>query len=593
MKISRVKRGFAPVIAGIMAFSFALTGCGSSSDSGGSKDVSTEEYTWLIDADEASYMYSGYEDNPIYKYWSDMEWTVDGTTKKISVDFMAPAAGSEKDNVTTLLATGEYPEIMSTSYSSEPVAGLYEEGIAIDLTDLVDQYMPNYKALIDSDPTLAAQVTNVVDGEKKILQLYEIMDEPQPSWCGYEYRRDWIVDYGTNPETGEAFSGSWNDDHTVWTDDVVFPSGNTDPVYISDWEWMMEIFMKALEDQGITDGYAMQLSYMGYIPMGDFTSAFGVSAEYYLDDDTTCQYGMTSDGMRAYLECMNTWYENGWIDKSFEENTADAMFWKVDTASVYSGKVGAWYGMNSSLGDLMDTSEGNETSLVNGIVVYGAPQPINDVYGDASVQNIIPTVGYSKDRLGASIILTNKIEDKDIGTILTAIDYLYGDEGGLLRSRGFSDEQQAEIRDEFYTAHGLDDGAYHMDGDTVVVNQDMLAEDGLETAARLDRIPGYKRNKDTDMSYADYHQHAIDMWMQYSFDGNIAAAVSGQLSADQSSETSLNTTNLRNYEWQEVPKFITGVRDISSDADWNSFVSDVEELHPYVYCDYLNQILGN
>ena len=71
------------------------------------------------------------------------------------------------------------------------------------------------------------------------------------------YRRDWLVNYGTNPQTGEAFSGEWKDGE--WTDNVVFPSGGTDPVYISDWEWMFDIFETALQMQGMTDGYVMQL----------------------------------------------------------------------------------------------------------------------------------------------------------------------------------------------------------------------------------------------------------------------------------------------------------------------------------------------
>lgn len=67
------------------------------------------------------------------------------------------------------------------------------------------------------------------------------------------YRRDWIVKYGKHPQTGQAFTGGYTDPNDVdsWTDDVVFPSGGTDPVYISDWEWMFGSFTEAMAASGL------------------------------------------------------------------------------------------------------------------------------------------------------------------------------------------------------------------------------------------------------------------------------------------------------------------------------------------------------
>ena len=56
---------------------------------------------------------------------------------------------------------------------------------------------------------------------------------------------------------------------------VVFPSGGTDPVYISDWEWMFEIFTEAMADQGITDSYCTSIYYPGYMWSGGLCSCFG------------------------------------------------------------------------------------------------------------------------------------------------------------------------------------------------------------------------------------------------------------------------------------------------------------------------------
>ena len=56
---------------------------------------------------------------------------------------------------------------------------------------------------------------------------------------------------------------------------MVFPSGGDEPIYISDWEWMFDIFAKAMDDLGITDGYCYAPYYLGYLETGDLSSGFG------------------------------------------------------------------------------------------------------------------------------------------------------------------------------------------------------------------------------------------------------------------------------------------------------------------------------
>ena len=589
----KAKKIIAAGLAGLMTASTLLSGCG-----GSSSDESATEYTWLLAGGVQTFYYMEYEENPIYKYWSAMDWDVDGETKNISIDFMTPTAGAEKDNINTLLATGDYPDVMDMSYSPENAMSLYEQGIALDLTEYIEKYMPNYLERVNEDPKTAAQVVNVVDGEKKYLQIFALSDTSEEPYCGYEYRRDWIVKYGTNPETGEAFSGHWTDDtKSEWVDDVVFPSGGSDPVYISDWEWMLDIFATALEEENIDDGYAMQLYYTGYMGTGDFASGFGATGSNYLDDDAVAQFGGTSEEFRASIECTAAWYEKGWIDTAFEENSNDAIPWRVDEATVHAGKVGMWFGLNSSLGAQMENTDGNEDDPLYGIVVYGAAQPINDVYGDESCQGVTPFAGFGSSTIGTSVILTNKMEEKDIAALLTALDYLYSDEGSRLAYRGFSEEEQSEINDDFYNEHGVK-GAYTLktaeDGsEKLVVSNDIYAEDGLDQAVRLLRIPTYQINSGADLQHPDYYTRAVEEWSKYPFTGTISSVVEGQMTADQSAETSLNTTNIRTLMSQEIPNFVTGRKDINDDAAWDEYVKSVEELDPYTYCDYINVILGN
>ena len=574
---ARFKKMAALGLVGAMAATTVLTGCGGSSSSSGDADKS---YTFMISSSSTNATYDEYEDGPVQQYWMDMFG--------IDIDFSAPATGAETDYFNTMMATGEYADIMATAYLSDSVLALYDEGVVMDMTEYVEEYMPNYLALAE-EMGITDMIYSNVDGEKKILQIYDINDATPQMWGGFEYRRDWILKYGTNPETGEAFTGGYTDDGN-WEDDIVFPSGNTDPIYISDWEWMLDIFATALKEQGITDGYPMSLSYAGYIAMNDFTTGFGAGNTYYLDEDGVCQFGGTSDQFRAYIECMNTWYENGWIDQSFDERSSD-VFFMIDAATTYSGKVGAFYGLESQMGSGMDASNGDESDPTYGICVWGAPQPINDVYGDDSCKGHEPTSYYAQDITNASWIFTNKLEGKDIESLLTAIDYLYTEEGGMLRLYGFSDVQTDELDVTMYKENGLD-GAYSDYVNDEGVTMHLLTEnyDNIDTTAL--RLPGRSPVATVDAGRTPFIEYSVNLWTKYSTTGNIPASVTAAFTAEQTENGDLIETDIRTYSSIEVANFVAGRRDISDDADWADFCENVNIYEPDVYCEYVNEILG-
>ncbi len=553
------------------------------------------DFTWMIVNPPDSAFYNGYNENPVVRYWLSKEWDPqDGyAPRKISVDFSAPAAGEERQAMNTLLATGEYPDVFTTDLATSSVAQMYLDGIALDLTDYVEKYMPNYMDFMKRYPALAPGMSTLVDGEKKYIELYTVNEGNQAMWGGYEYRRDWIAKYGKNPETGEAFHGEFDADNN-WTDDVVFPSGGSDPIYISDWEWMFEIFETAMADLGIEDSYCLSIPYFCYMPMGgDFVSGFNTSFNYYLADDGTCHYGFNEEGMRSYLECMNAWYEKGWLDPQFDERTSD-MFYMIDTAAVYSGRVPMWYGLQHQLGNLMDNSNGDTTNPINGICVYGAPQPINDVYGDESTQGHEPFAYFLRPQIEGGVVITNKAEEKDIAALCAAIDYLYSKEGGMERTVGLSREVQAEVQDPFYAEHNLNDGAWHEEGDTAYIHvTDLHQEDGLGDAAAAIRLNGGGRQYEhIDSEMTSVEAHTQDMWQLYPITGMLGTEVTAQLTADQAEAQGLVGTNSSTYVMQAMSDFIRGEVDIEDDAAWNDYVTTLDGYGVQTYCEWIDEITG-
>ena len=579
-----------------------LTGCG---DNNGKTDGETVKYgIWLTNGEDTSY-YETYDKNPGIEYVLNKTWGPDN--KKVALDFIVPVAGTQVESFNTLLSTGDYPDMMSSTMYNGSFVDLYEQGIILDLTDYVDKYMPNYKAFLAANPDVAAQASHVVNGEKKILLLNNFRDAVGYNWGGYMYRRDWIVKYGTNPKNGSKFSGSYTGtladgsvDKNSWEDNVVFPSGGADPVYISDWEWMFEIFARAIADLGITDGYVTTLSYAGYTGTGDLVCGFGGGgAGWYQNKDGQIVFGGDSEDFRVYLQAMNTWWKNGWIDKAFTEHSND-MFFRIDDAKVRSGKIGLWYGVQNQLMGNLDSGDG----FTAGMVAFGARQPINDRYGSAAQQNVEPYTMYQQGRDGGSWMITDKAiaDGKDILPLLTLLDYMYTEEGSKLGTFGLTKEQYDVTKNELYTRLGMSEGSYYRvpadqeRGSKIYAFVDTVVQDGgsLMSACKANRFFYLDTVSQYLVRGTDALLNSLDQWVWYENTGFLAPIFTSKVSAEEQKTVAKTNTNITEFQAKSVPPFIKGEKDPFSDADWQTYVKALNKYSPgkvtKIYQDLLDSL---
>ncbi len=527
----------------------------------------TETFTWWIARGEDTSYYDNYAENPVLQYMLQQPYA----GKKLDLQFWQGISGSEKENFNNMLSTGDLADIIDLNYSDYTAATLYEDGYIIDMTPYVEKYMPNYTKLLEENPAVNEFAWSYVGDEKKILFLTNCMlSEPFEGYC---YRRDWIAKYGTNPVTGEAFTWSV-DENGIWSDDVVFPCGKTDPYYISDWEWMFEIFTRAMADLGITDGYCISLYFHGVIGVGDLYSGFGGGTPWwYRDENGNAAYGGTSDVMRTYLKCMNTWWNKGWLDKSFAQRSGD-MFYVIDSKSVHQGKVGMWQGRQSEIGGGMDI----DTPWTDGIMVYGAPQPINDVYGPDEHKNKAPNAYYVKPDMTIGMAITPAAEKKDLAVLFAFLDSMYDPDTANFGHNGFSREMMAEMDDntpwkQMYIKFGLSDGLWdENNGDPVYTqNVDVL----LGNAMKMNRITkGFPYDvRQTLEARSALLQHSMDLWVLYDSTATIPENVDYMISPKDTSRKSKIDMNQQTYMAQSAPKFIMGQKgfDINNDKDWANY----------------------
>lgn len=656
----------AALTAGVLCLGalLPLAGCG--------KSGSGKFEWWLASRHQMSF-YTDYDDNPVVRYIEDYKTfeNKDGEKQKIDFDYMSPTSNGAESDFATLITTGDYPDLMDLSVYTGSSVDLYNQGIAMDITDYVEQYMPHYMAWLNEKghEYYKNLVYQDINGKKRIVRLISFNDEisHEQVYCGYLYRRDWLIKYGkqpdtlyeydnavydeqgrlesgdlkiqngepvkkANPKAGQYFSGSYTlkpdkttaltetekaatfdaatrtpvyDSEKVsgdsWVDDVIFPSGYSDPVYLSDWEWMLGIFQTAINDLKTKvknfDGYAMNLHYQGYHQAGDLVSSFGGgNSSWYLttgeDGSRGVDFGGNSEGFRVYMETMNKWWNNGWIDPEFATRSGD-LFYRVDESAVYSGEVGLYYGSTQTL-DSRVYNPLNATEATRGIVVYGASQPINDLYDvvedGVNYRYLQPYTFYQQTLENTQLMVTTAAADKDLVLLFNFLDYMCSPEGMLLRSAGLSKEQVAECDSKFYKDYDMTNGAYSVefaqDGDIVkdtfrfadVMENDIGGISSVATGGKLWGMQYVLPRQRTETN-----KHSLEQYMRYENTGFIGQGLIGQMTV---AEADTYSTIYRQIDTEfmarNVPQIIMGKSTAYGfdNKGWENFKTAIGMRHP-------------
>ena len=550
-------------------------------------------FDWWIYSGTSSEYYANYAENPAVQYTLRRGWGPED--KGVALNFLQPPPGSESDNYTTMIASGDLPDIID-AVICEPPRIMCEKGYGLEITEYVQKYMPNYMALVHSNPVYFNNAVSLdEEGNEHYYSLTNFFDDYDSVFQGFMYRRDWIVKYGTNPVTGEAFTGGYTDPEDVdsWVDDVVFPSGETDPKYISDWEWMFEIFTRAQADLGITGKYCMSLYYPGFTWSGGLLSCFGGGVNvWYQDAEGQVHFGGNEEPFKTYLECMHAWYEKGWLDHDFNQRTSDA-FYQIDSTSVRQGMIGMWNGQQSELGGRLNMHDGGWTE---GIFVAGTAYPINDLYGPDSCRFVEPNCVMSGELTEGGVIITPKAKDKDLATLCSYLDYFYGEEGAMIRSLGLNADQVADFTENtFYADHGLPHGAYQISAEGKYRKDDVLVKDSgqLNTAVGFNKAPGLRLVSRIDLGFAPSYQASLDRWIQYPNTGFfLGTRTTNEMSQEDSGRCDDIRARTLEYMTKNCADFITGKSNFGRDWDrWCAVlkkyrIDSVTEIFQYYVDNY-------
>lgn len=236
-------------LAGLTAFSFA--GCGGKSSIKSNTADAERTFTYYIPKEDGTGVggkYDSYDQNPSIIYLTQDPFTYKTATKQgntyvqgeevsnnVALRFTSATTGQEQTQFIANLNNGV--DILDMNYATETAQTMYESGKLMDLTYWVENYMPNYLAVAEKfgiDNLIATRDSN---GNKQYLQIYSIYENINWQYYGYQYRRDWLLEYGKTFDTTTGAIGTqtfkeanptwgWNGEgaEKKWTDGIIFPS---------------------------------------------------------------------------------------------------------------------------------------------------------------------------------------------------------------------------------------------------------------------------------------------------------------------------------------------------------------------------------
>lgn len=234
----------------------------------------------------------------------------------INLKFVHPPEADDGTYFTTMIASGEYPDIISnefTSYPGGPTAAM-DDGVLLDATDLINEHAYYYNKLLDTlDPEVR---TRSISDDGRIVRFGTVF----------------LCDY----LDGIAHGGF------IVRKDLLDKAGITElPETIEEYETMFDAF----KEQGVTP-WSLAMTQWQFINYSPVANAFGLTYRGTHLEDGKVIYSRTSPKYKDFLEVMKRWYDKGYFSsdaltqltpesqKTFQAGNAGAILsgsWEIIT----------------------------------------------------------------------------------------------------------------------------------------------------------------------------------------------------------------------------------------------------------------------
>lgn len=425
-----------------------------------------------------------------------------------------------------MLSTGNYTDLISfnpVTYEGGAVDVL-EDGLGIELNDIIDKYMPNFKAYLAANP----------DVDKAIKT-----DD------GIYYYIPYV-----NSNTGAYSYGAY------YREDMLKAMGETEPTTMDEW---YDLLVKVKNTYNIIP---VSCDFTGLIQYGMMAMAYGVgsnstSNHFAVDSDGQVFYQRSSEEWKAFLKEMNKWYEEGLIDTDVAAIKSADVNAKMIRGNVFLSMgwlTGAM--QNVQVGGVEYGIEGFQLKAV-GTPALTAGQQIEYSYATTLVSGVGTTISANC---------------QNVEIAARFLDYLFSEEGHLAANYG-----------EPGVGYDMVDGipTFHDN----VVKGDLLPEgyNQSQSAARYSAATTGQMAMVKDEYY--YEQlmdeeccaEAIYIWMNSAVGGGHMHELPNlTYDEDETEAIAKAVANLKSASGEWASQFIRGLKDV--DEDWDDYIKEIEKM---------------
>lgn len=295
------------------------------------------------------------------EFW---QWYEEKTN--VHVDFVVPAAGSEKDSFNLLFASDDMPDMVYSQPPGHSYRGgedkAISDGYFIDMAEYLDM-APNYNSWIVNDPDFKRAIYSDTGKLYGMWGLWKPIDE----------------ETGVMPEIGVAIRKDFLDAVNMEI-----------PTTYDEWYTVLKAFKDELGVEA-----PLYTSLYGIDVTGEFMAGYG-TAPYFYQDNGTVKYGPLDDSYKEYLTMLNKWYSEGLLDKDFP--TRNSTGYSPDDEVNLNDKAGAFIDWATRLSDTyLSRGATNENYYL-----VAAPQPTK---GDGTTPSFRTVTG-ENGLIGACVLIS-------------------------------------------------------------------------------------------------------------------------------------------------------------------------------------------
>lgn len=453
----------------------------------------------------------------------------------ITIEWIHPPKGQEDEQFSLMIASKDLPDIIEHSWLSYPGGpqAAIETGIIQDITDEIEQYMPNYTAYLNAYPEIRKMVATDEGIQYNIPYIFTHTPSDSKRW-GTVLEREPI---------SETYVG------LIIRQDLLDELNLDKPETI---DQMYDVLM-AFKEHGVEYPFSTTESFL--LQSQIFASAFDiVSNGFYLDGEEV-KYGPAEQNYFEYLKVLNKFYSSGLLDPDYP-----AMDNTENIAKITSEKAGMWIGYFSTyLNNLYEqvisqnpSSSFYPVGLANPVLTEG--QQLKYVQAD-----------YSYRGQGAAITTSNR----HVKESLTYLDWAFSEEGDKVMN------------------WGVENDTYVMkDGWPSLTEKVVNDEDGLGLATAI--LKYTRKNGPLCMDYynrlilgkftkTEEGLKALGIWMSER-NGTVPAGLPPIThTLDESDRVAALSNEISTYVSEARTQFVMGSRPLT-ESEFNNYIKTLESM---------------